>query len=453
MEFSADTSIFGVEPPRWLQQLAKPADMSTAAKDAGIFFGAGLLAMQKDPDKTGVNPDTGNTYSWLESRKGFNQETLSAARKGIEDPNWRLKTKALEAQTSGQLAQNKAAWLNYDTQVRDNTAWAEKDLPALYKYRDEVKTNPSAAPPVMESSQGQKAIGLIDQFLLRKSQQDWVKEYQKGNQQIKRDQLEHNASMQRLDGAFKEGFSRLDPTTGASIRQQVEASGEEWADKDGFLSPAAQVAIGSALNDMGLPGVSSFAQREALQEQRGQTQVDVAKIGAASREKVEGMREKGRAETEKAKGQLRTLQIQYNIKQKRLENLAKDPVLSMAPDSMGKTMAAVRKKKEEELSKLSTEVDSLAEKMDVLSNQIETGPAEPGTDYRPGTMNPAPPLPKVNTPEQAKEAIDQANAALKKIGNNKELRQKVLDKLKQLGVDFTLGTNAPAASTNATANP
>lgn len=464
----SDTSIFEVQPPAWLQRLAQPADMSKTAKDLGIMFGAGLLALKQDPDKSGVNPDTGEKYSWLESRQGFNQKTLTDARQNMDDPNWRLKTKALEAQTVGRLADNKAAWLALDSQVEDKQAWANEDLPSLYKWRDALKDDPSAVPPVMKSKQGQAAAGQIESYLQRQQQQKWLNEYRNNQIELKKqhDQMQFSTQKAKIqqESAFQEAFAALqkqDPAAAAYVQGQA---GEQWTDENGFLTPQAKALLAAVLKDHGIPlGVQE--QKSALQEQRGETQKEVAGIAAGSREKVqemrgeqakdvEKMREKTRLEEDKIKGQLRNLQVQYNLKQRRLENLAKDPILSMAPENMGKAMAAVRKKKEEELTTLTRDVDAISEKMDALNQQIETGPPEPGTDYRPGSMNALPAAPRVTTQEQAKEAIDQANAALKKIGNNPALRQKVFDKLKALGVDFTLGTNAPAAtSTNAIANP
>lgn len=393
----------------------------------------------------------------------FNNAFNSAQNKDAAIAKQRLK---------GMESDNKMKTIAAEEAEKEHAAWI-KDQPTVIPWLTASPDKRSSMEvPAVTSQTGLDAImktrAADEQYLLRKQNAEWLNNYRQGQLEIKKDQLEHNSSMQKLDGAFKEGMSRIaaqDPTRLAAIRQEFESTGQEWADKDGFLSPAAQVAIGTALSEMGLPGVSAFEQKQALQAQRGETQKAVAEIGATSREKVqgmrgeqaekiEGMREKARGEIEKAKGQLKSLQIQYNIKQKRLDTLSKDPILAMAPDKMGKAMAAVREKKESELSKLSSEVDALSEKMDALNSQIEAGPAEPGADYRPGSMNALPAPPKVINQEQANEAIKQANEALKKIGNNKELRQKVLDKLKALGVDFTLGTNAPAAtSTNAIANP
>lgn len=150
--------IFTDNTPRWLQAIARPADFSAAAKDIGMVFGGTLLGLQKDPDAEPVKDE--ETGEWVQPRKGFKQG-LYEARMNQSDPNWRLKEKALESQAVGNWARAASAWQEADLNNRETAAWLTHDLPALYKYRDELKDNPSAQAPIMESTRGTVSLSKI----------------------------------------------------------------------------------------------------------------------------------------------------------------------------------------------------------------------------------------------------------------------------------------------------
>lgn len=150
--------IFNTQIPSWLQAIAKPADMSGAAKGIGMVIGGSLLAFQPDPDaKPVTDPETGEV---TQPTKGF-KKGLYEARMNQNDPNWRVKEKGLEASVVNNWARAAETWQQVDLNNRETAAWISHDLPALYKYRDELKDNPSAPAPVMESTRGTASLSKI----------------------------------------------------------------------------------------------------------------------------------------------------------------------------------------------------------------------------------------------------------------------------------------------------
>ena len=138
--------IFGnVQPPAWLQDLTA-LPKGEFGQSLGLALGAGLVALQPNESGDGV--------------KGIGQG-LKEARLNQQDPNWRVKTKALESQVVNNWANAATTWQTYDAQNQDLALWTTQDLPALSKYQQDLKTNPDATPPVMKSTRGQSAANTI----------------------------------------------------------------------------------------------------------------------------------------------------------------------------------------------------------------------------------------------------------------------------------------------------
>lgn len=148
-------SIFGgVEPPRWLQEIAKPVDARETGQELGFALGAGILALQKDPE-------TGKM-------KGI-QQGIAEARMNTADPQWQLKSKALEADTVAKWANAYTGWQAFDYQKDQDAAWINHDLPLISELQKAREKDPNAQlSEPLQSDKGQKWSQQDESFLLRK---------------------------------------------------------------------------------------------------------------------------------------------------------------------------------------------------------------------------------------------------------------------------------------------
>lgn len=108
-------SIFDVEPPRWLQEIAKPIDAGKTGQFMGLLL-AGATRSARD--------DSGNT-SFTE---GFNE-----ARMTLADPNWKLKMAQAEMKTLSEMARAESAWQRMAVGAQEEAAWLQ-DLPLLAEH-------------------------------------------------------------------------------------------------------------------------------------------------------------------------------------------------------------------------------------------------------------------------------------------------------------------------------
>lgn len=156
----------GTELPQWMQSVRK--ENAILGESLGTVLAGGLLGMQQDPNTidpntgtTKTDPKTGEPMGWLSTRKGF-QQGIAEARMNQSDPNWRVKEKALEGQAVANWARAATMWQQYDATTKDMAAWTTHDLPAISKYQQELKDDPNAVPPVVESSKGMQALTQIE---------------------------------------------------------------------------------------------------------------------------------------------------------------------------------------------------------------------------------------------------------------------------------------------------
>lgn len=105
-------NIFQVEPPRWLQEIARPIDAKATGQVLGLLLAGATNASRNDVSFT----------------EGFQQ-----ANKNLHDPNWALREKQAELAMIGQAAQTMSAWQMMDLRSQETAAWL-KDLPAIREY-------------------------------------------------------------------------------------------------------------------------------------------------------------------------------------------------------------------------------------------------------------------------------------------------------------------------------
>lgn len=91
-------NIFGnIEPPRWLQEIARPPEHEKAAQMLGTALAGGFRALTQD--------DTSFA-------QGYQQSRMSQA-----DPMWDLKQKHIEAQNAALWTASTAKWMDYDRKL------------------------------------------------------------------------------------------------------------------------------------------------------------------------------------------------------------------------------------------------------------------------------------------------------------------------------------------------
>lgn len=232
-------SIFGgIEPPAWLQQIAKPIDAKETGNDIGMMLGGGLLALQHDPDAK-PNPDG------TQPRKGF-AKGINEARNNIADPNWQVKVEGLKAGVAEKWATAATTWQGYNDKSKNDALWATTELPAVTKWRDDLQKDPKAIPPIVETPQGQQAVQQIQTGEWRKAQVQSAAE-------IKKAQIENGSVAAKVATRHTEAFlSALEtlPPDAASVIG--EPKGPKIAGQETY-SPEQWELLKSALAKSGLP--------------------------------------------------------------------------------------------------------------------------------------------------------------------------------------------------------
>jgi hypothetical protein len=159
MNIFADT-----EPPRWLQEAARPVDTAKLGAFIGTNLAEVATALQKDPNAAS------NAGFW-ESRKGLT-EGIAEVRANQNDQFWKLKTAQMQNNMAASQARTTAELATASEKFRETSAWME-DAPKLAAWAtatpDQRKELPS---PEVKSKTGlgivQKTVSSDDQYFTRK---------------------------------------------------------------------------------------------------------------------------------------------------------------------------------------------------------------------------------------------------------------------------------------------
>jgi hypothetical protein len=95
----------GVEPPAWLQNIARPVD----GRDFGMLLGGAVNAFQKDEDG---------------ERIGFGRG-LAESRMNMADPMWKMKAAQTEVGMRSAILQNEMTYQKFNQQKEELAAWQE----------------------------------------------------------------------------------------------------------------------------------------------------------------------------------------------------------------------------------------------------------------------------------------------------------------------------------------
>lgn len=231
---------FEVQPPAWLQQIAKPVN----GEELGRSFAMGLstlaTAFEEDP-----NGQPGE-------RKGLSTAAAEVSNAQL-DPQWRVKGQMLANQVASQKMQlaEQGAWLN--AQQRETSAWME-ELPSVSSY---LTTPPDKLdgvdPPKVTSQRGIQAVTAkqqqIETYKLRKQQQDNLNSYRQSQEENRRFNIERGAAWQKHNQDVQEKYADLTPEN----RAAVDAMGPRARNKDGSFTSEAEVMINQGLKNEGKP--------------------------------------------------------------------------------------------------------------------------------------------------------------------------------------------------------
>jgi len=301
----------GVEPPRWLQEITIPKQQGETGSELGTILGGGLLALQQDPStidpatgKTKTDPETGKPLSWLETRKGF-QRGLAEARMNQADPNWRVKEKALEANATANWARAASMWQQYNSTQKDMALWTTKDLPAITQFQEELKTNPEAVPPVVQSGKGMQAVGQLEKQQLAMQQA-----------RLRQDNAKINIENQKTSIAFDQAVSVAPVAIGSAIDElpnqgwNVDRQGKrttpstaalkiynDWATGNGQMP---EKAFGYKPNAVEVAKARGEESRKTEQT-RGELKSNLEQQRQENRKELEAVKQSGRIDVEKLK--------------------------------------------------------------------------------------------------------------------------------------------------------
>lgn len=134
-------NIFDVEPPRWLQEIAKPIDTKATGQFLGLLLAGATNAARNDT--------------------GFITGYQQAARQ-LGDPQWALKEQKMKLDILGEAAKTASALQMMDLQAAERAAWLQ-DLPTIREYaakplEQQVKEPLSG----MTSKQGMQMAGQMN---------------------------------------------------------------------------------------------------------------------------------------------------------------------------------------------------------------------------------------------------------------------------------------------------
>ncbi|MBU6231540.1 hypothetical protein KGP36_02630 [Patescibacteria group bacterium] len=278
----------GTELPQWMQSVRN--ENAILGESIGTVLAGGLLGLQKNEDGDGM--------------KGF-QQGLAEARMNQADPMWRVKEKNLEAQAVSRWAMAASQWQQLDATNKDMAAWTSQDLPAISKFQEELKTNPDAVPPVVESSKGIQVIGQLEkqQMMLQA-------------QRLRQDNAKINLENQKTSTAFDQAVAAAPVGVGSAID---ELPNQGWnIDRQGRRTTPSTAALkiyNDAMTEGGKyperafgykPNAAEVArirgeEQRKVEEKRGEVRGQVEAQRQENRKELERMKQEGRIDVEKLK--------------------------------------------------------------------------------------------------------------------------------------------------------
>ena len=206
----------GAQMPAWLANLAKPTDPELTGHVIGTALGAGLNAIERDPN----SPDG--------ERKGF-KEGIAEARMNQSNPMWRLQAAQTQSAMMARAAQAESAYALANERINETKAWmqdAPKLSPWLTARPEDRKTLPT---PTANSKTGMT--------LLEKTRDQDARYFaaQDANS-LRKQQVDNNtvAAKSILDDAKKFNSTLLtvtDPATRSKIRGMTKngvPTAEAW---------------------------------------------------------------------------------------------------------------------------------------------------------------------------------------------------------------------------------
>jgi hypothetical protein len=200
-------SIFdGVEPPHWLQQIAKPVDAKESGAEIGMLLGGGLRALQPDEE---AQPDANGKLPMKGLEKGYNEARMAHA-----DPEWRLKHKALELGVVNKWADAATSWQTYDFQARDTAEWLNHDLKVLSEHAEAAKKDPNTPlTEPMHSARGMQAAAQLERAQIAAQ-----------NLKLRQDNAKTVLENQKTSSAFNQALSAA-PLTIQSAADELPNQG------------------------------------------------------------------------------------------------------------------------------------------------------------------------------------------------------------------------------------
>ena len=129
--------IFSVEPPRWLQEIARPIDSRLTGQVAGTMLGGGINALAD-----------GTSFG-----QGFQEGRLAQ-----QDPLWKLSAAAKQAQVAGAIAQAESAHWLANERKQKYLNWEEDLRTGVLDYVADPNADPSNPP----RPKSQEAVELLN---------------------------------------------------------------------------------------------------------------------------------------------------------------------------------------------------------------------------------------------------------------------------------------------------
>jgi hypothetical protein len=241
-------SIFdGTQPPAWLTEATRQKK-GQLGDIAGLAFGAGINALQRDPNAP-------SDASFLESRKGVG-EGITEARLSSVDPMWKLHVATAQAQQLSQMAQAESAFALAKERSAETQAWMV-DAPTLSPWltaRPEDRLN--MPEPVAQSKTG---LGMIEKTTTADSQYFIKQQAQQQLLEATKLRVENNATKLKDLQLWDNAAAELSPQE----RTQIDALNNNGRDQSGALTPEARTMIDGFRSAAGKPPVGTAPSVEA----------------------------------------------------------------------------------------------------------------------------------------------------------------------------------------------
>lgn len=239
---------FAVEPPRWLQELAKPP--KGIGDTIGLALGGALNALKRDPNAPKDAP-------WLKSRMGL-QQGFAEGRMNLADPLWRAKAAQQEAEIAGIKAKTAATISNYEQSKKEFEA-QERDAP---KYAAWMAGGAKGNPPYLESQQwsqsAQKQMQMRETSELNKTYRQGILESRKIQLQNQANALTLRGSMSGTTRSFLETWARMSDDDKWRVYEQYPNF--QPMDQQGMVTTELMSAVQAWRADHGEEPISSAPQ-------------------------------------------------------------------------------------------------------------------------------------------------------------------------------------------------